>query len=497
MSGIRVTYSGLVSFGVNLISVITGLVFTLIVTRKLSVEEFGTWGLINGIIIYAMVISPIITYWVSREVARGERTANTAIISTGILSIAGVLIYLVAAFIVGLQSDADLNILLFATILIPILFIEHSLTAINLGHNPQASSYGFLVFEILKILAALLFIYYLKFGLEGAILASCVAYIGKIGIQAFYSKDQLRSKFQKNHLIKWLKLFWVPTYRTLPSLLALSDVVVFSIMTGSVVGVAYYTSARTIGLLVNHVRGLNKGLYPKLLQSEKHEFLQENLIKSLYFAFPLLAFSITFAKPGLFALNPIYQIAAPLVVFIGIRTFLTTLNRMLYDSHLAMEDIDKEGKKASSKDYFKSKLVLIPTLEIVKQGVYVGVLAILLYIYSFQTDSVIDLVLYWVAISLVIEIPITLYMTYLTKKSFKIKIDKNSIFKYLLTSVIVFGIIGLFMEENLEYKNSIFEFLPSLLLYAIISIIGYLVITYLIDNRTRLLIKGIMNEVRK
>ena len=497
MSGIRVTYSGLVSFGINLISVVTGLVFTLIVTRKLSVEEFGTWGLINGIIIYAMVISPIITYWVSREVARGERTAKTAIISNGVLSIAGVVIYLVAAFIVGLQSDADLNILLFATILIPILFIEHSLTAINLGHNPQASSYGFLVFEILKILAALLLIYYLKFGVEGAILASFIAYIGKIGIQAFYSKDQLRSKLQKNYLIKWLKLFWVPTYRTLPSLLASSDVVIFSIMTGSVVGVAYYTSARTIGLLVNHVRGLNKGLYPKLLESEKHEFLQENLIKSFYFAFPLLAFSITFAKPGLFALNPIYQIAAPIVILIGVRTFLTTFNRMLYDAHLAMEDIDKEGRKASSKDYARSKLVFIPTLEIAKQGIYVGVLAILLYIYSSQTDSVIDLVFYWVAISLVIEIPITLYMTYLTKKSFKIKIDRISIFKYLLTSVIVFGIIGLFMEENLEYKNSIFEFLPSLLLYAIISIIGYLVITYLIDNRTRSLIKGIMNEVKK
>src|SRR3989337_833770 len=179
--------------------------------------------------------------------------------------------------------------------------------------------------------------------MEGSFLASLVAYIGKIGIQAFYSKDQLRSKLQKNYLIKWLKLFWVPTYRTLPSLLASSDVVIFSIMTGSVVGVAYYTSARTIGLLVNHVRGLNKGLYPKLLESEKHEFLQENLIKSFYFAFPLLAFSITFAKPGLFALNPIYQIAAPIVILIGVRTFLTTFNRMLYDAHLAMEDIDKEG----------------------------------------------------------------------------------------------------------------------------------------------------------
>jgi len=43
MSNIRVTYSGLISLGTKFSSIITGLVFTLIVTRSLSPEEFGTW----------------------------------------------------------------------------------------------------------------------------------------------------------------------------------------------------------------------------------------------------------------------------------------------------------------------------------------------------------------------------------------------------------------------------------------------------------------------
>ena len=112
MAGIRVTYSGLINFGIRLISIVTGLVFVLIVTRSLSIDEFGTWGLINGIIIYAMVISPIITYWATREVARGEKTAKTAIFSSGGLSIIGLIIYLVAAYFVGIQSDVDVNIVL-------------------------------------------------------------------------------------------------------------------------------------------------------------------------------------------------------------------------------------------------------------------------------------------------------------------------------------------------------------------------------------------------
>ena len=56
MSGIRVTYSGLISFVVGLASVFTGIIFTIIVTRQLTPEEFGTWNLIGGLIVYAVII---------------------------------------------------------------------------------------------------------------------------------------------------------------------------------------------------------------------------------------------------------------------------------------------------------------------------------------------------------------------------------------------------------------------------------------------------------
>ena len=43
MSEIRVTYSGLISFIAGLITLGTGLVFTIIVTRSLSQQDYGTW----------------------------------------------------------------------------------------------------------------------------------------------------------------------------------------------------------------------------------------------------------------------------------------------------------------------------------------------------------------------------------------------------------------------------------------------------------------------
>ena len=200
MSNIRVTYSALISLFIRLISILSGTIFTLIVTRQLSVEEFGTWALISGIVIYAVIINPIINYWSTREIARGEKSGSTAIFSTGFFTIGGIVIYLVMAYFVGIESDVDLDILLFAVILIPVMFFNDVLTAINVGHKPHVTSYGFLVFEIIKILAAIILIYFLKMGLEGVIAASFFAYLGSIVILAIYAKPIVQSNFQQKYL---------------------------------------------------------------------------------------------------------------------------------------------------------------------------------------------------------------------------------------------------------------------------------------------------------
>ena len=496
MNNIRVTYSGLFAFAIRLFSIVTGTIFTLIITRQLSPEEFGTWGVINGIMIYALIVNPIINYWVTREIARGENTGNTAMVSTGMFSIVGMIVYVIAAYVIGITSNAELEILLFATFLVPVIFVYNSLSAIILGFKPQVRSYGLFVFEITKIPLALIFIYYLEMDVKGAILATLLAYVVSAIVLAFFARNHLRTHFQKKYFVKWMRMFWLPTYRTLPSSLAMSDVTVFTIITGSVVGVAYYTAAKTIGMLVNHVRALSTGLYPKLLESEKQEFLQENLIKLFYFAFPLTAFSIIFSKPGLFILNPIYIVATTFVIFISLRMFLKTLNQVFFEAMTGLEKIDK-NQHASFKEYTRSKLVWIPTFDLIRHGVYIGILAILLLFVTSGTDSILDLVLYWTIVGFIVEIPLTIYIIHITKKSFSLKVDKMSTMKYLLVSFVVFGTIGIIMEENLIYQESIFKFFPNLLMYVIVSIVGYFGITYFIDVKTKILFNAIWKEIRK
>ena len=60
MSNIRVTYSGLISLTIAISTIFTGLIFMLIVTRTLSQDDFGTWGVISGILPFVLILEQII-----------------------------------------------------------------------------------------------------------------------------------------------------------------------------------------------------------------------------------------------------------------------------------------------------------------------------------------------------------------------------------------------------------------------------------------------------
>lgn len=475
-------------------SILTGLIFTLIVTRELSQEEFGTWGLMGGLILYVTIIEPIISYWATRDIARGIEAGKTAVLSSGLFSIAGLGGYIVIVYLVSLQSNVDTDALLFASILLPMMFFNYTLNAVNLGWRPQAISYGFIIFEIVKIPFGFLFIYFMQLGIYGAILSSFIAYIASNVALLYFTREKLKEKFQLTILKKWLKISWLPLYRNIFPIIAYSDVVIFSLVTGSVLGIAYITSARAISGLVSYTQSFSQALYPKLLESGKREYLQENLVRLLYFAIPLFCFSIVFARPGLFVLNPIYEGAVPIVIFFSLRALLSTLNKTFYSSVQGIDDVDVK-ENSSIKNYLKSRLFLIPTLRIVQYGLLSISLIVGLMILINQNTSQLDLAMFLSIIAMIIEIPFTIHSFLIVKREFPLKLDYGAILKYCMISFIVSIFIFFIMDEFIKYEKSLFIFLPSLLPFIVMFIIMYFGLTYLIDQRTKILCKSIISEL--
>ena len=494
MSEIRVTYSGLIGLGIGLITIITGMIFILIITRSLTPEELGTWSLIGSLVTYVVIIEPMISYWTKREIARGIESGKTAILSSGVFSIVGFLAYLVIAYFVSEPTGADVNILFFAALMIPFIFLNRTISAIAIGWKPHLNSIGVLIFDASKLPAAIFFVYYLEQGINGAILSLIFAYIVSNIALAILLRNKIQHKINYNYLKNWLKRAWLPLYIKFPNMVVL-DVLIFSVITGSVTGLAYWIVAFTLGTMVRHAGQITRAVYPKLLSGGRKEYLQENLIRLFYFAFPCMAISISFAKPGLYALNPIYDIVALVVVFITLRSFLKILASAL---SLALQGIEKvDIKESTQKDYLKSKLFYLPTIRLIHRGVYLSTLAIGLLILIHFNSSQIDLLLYWSIIALIVQIPFTLYFYYLVRKSFPLSIDISATIKYLVTSIVVFGGIYFLMERFLEYTPTLIEFLPQLIPYMILGILAYLGITSLIDYRTRTLFNAIILEIKR
>lgn len=495
MSHVRVTYSGLISLIVGLGTLFTGLIFTLIITRQLSQEEFGTWSLIGTLITYVTIIDPIIAYWNTREIARGQDTGKTAIVSSSFMIPLAVFVYLGIAYFFGQQIELDYTILMLAAILIPVNFLRGLLVGIAHGFKPHIEAYGLLIFELSKIVIALILIYFLDLGLFGLILTVFLATLANVIILLIKTKEKLYGKFQIKFLKKWLRLFWLPSYPQISAILTTSDVAIFSLITGSVGSLAYWTAAMTISRIVHHSSDITKALYPKLLGGGKKEYFQDNLRIVFYFAFPLAAMSFTFMRPSLFALNPIYEVATPVLVFLIPAMFLRTLSEIFSQALRGIERVDV-NEKASFKDYLKSKLFFLPTLRNIQRGGYLVCLGLIILLFLPYSQNDIDLVIIWAVIALATHIPYNIYFHLLIKREFRPKIDYFSMLKYVLSSVIVFGLVFFLMNNYLEYKNSIFEFLPQLLIYVIIGIAGYLGLTYAIDKHTRKLFKLVISEIK-
>ena len=191
-----------------------------------------------------------------------------------------------------------------AMILVPANIVSNTLQAVNMGHRPHVTGYSMLFFHTLKIPFALALVYFLSLGLDGAITAVFLALAGKIALQIFFARKKLVQRFNPAFLYRWMKLSWIPVYNMLGSHIWISDIVIFPLITGSVVGVAYYAAAVAVSQIVLHASVISQALYPKLIAAGKHQYIAENLTRQLFFLLPMLGIVIAFSKPALYHPEP-------------------------------------------------------------------------------------------------------------------------------------------------------------------------------------------------
>ncbi len=496
MSNVRLSYSGLISFVIMVISAFTGLAFVLIVTRQLSPEEFGLWTLIGGLIVYVVIFEPISSFWVTRQIARNEKASVTGIGTNTFFSGIALAIYIVIIFFFVNRTDVDYNILLLAGILIPIYYINRSLISIAAGYKPQGIGYGTLVFEFIKIPCGLLLVYYGEMGIMGAILATAVGQSAQLVFYAYYVREKFREKFSVSDFKNWIKLAWLPLVAGGHDKIRLLDVAIFTIITGSLTGLAFWGVSLALSNIVGYSKSISAGLYPKLLFAQKGEYIEIVLKRALFFAIPLAGMAFVFTKPGLWVLNPLY-IEGVVVVYVWIVVQFIYIFEELFDAVLGgIEKVDV-GFGAKFKEYVKSRLITVPLIYTIGRCVYLGVISII-FVISLQTDMIeIETLVWWGITGIIIDMCIVTIFWKMIVKTLPFKWPILGIIKFISATLTASVVTYYFLENFLVYEKAIFMFLPSTIPYFLTYIGIYFSIMYTIDKDTRLFIKSIVQEIKQ
>jgi len=484
---IRLRYTGLVAFASKIFSVFTGLAFLLFLTRNVTLEDFGVWALVMVVIHYIIFPHSLTNYWVTRYVARGFKVAKTGLATNLALSLLGFVFSLLISPYIAKTVNADPAYFMVGSLIVPAWYLVLSLEAVARGCIPHIIGYGFVTFEITKVILGLIMIVYMKIGLYGAFMSLVIAYL----VQAIFLLASLRGyvtagNIDLNTAKKWLKMSWVPFYEGLAYLLLSLDAFIVTLLTFSSLPLSLWRSALTITTIVSYSTELASALYPKLLSGGSKQDVETSFKLVLMFAIPCAIGALILAEPLLRIFKREFVDAAIILRVNVLTVLLTCVVGILNFVIIGTEKIDIED--ASFKKLLKSRLFLLPTLSYIQALVYLPTICIAsAIIINLSLKPVeVNVPLACTLIGLFSLIPIFTYKYKLAKKILLFQFPVKSSAKYGLASIALAGVIILF------HPKTTVQTIASVFLGAF----AYFSVLFTIDKDTRQLINSIISTFK-
>jgi len=433
---IRLRYPGFVLFLSRLMSVGTGLIFSLIVVRNVSIEEFGIYGNMGDMISYFTFLSTIIPFWAMRFVARRHAgSSKTGLMANLILSIISAVLYLLLLPLImkGLNIPRGYT-LVYGLLSLQIIevYAYSAFTYILRAKRPQVVGYGFLIFEACKVILVLIFIPILHMGLLGAVLSIILARLLEFTLYLRVMANDLREMVIWGYVREWIKASFVNVYNIAGQwIISFAPILLF--MHSGECARAYYGAALTITSIIGYSSLLAFSLYPRLLSQSSSSDVTTSLRTVLMFAIPMTFGAIALSGSYLTILKPDYVVARPILILLAVSTFCITLSNVFHAVVVGTERFDAEAK-IPIKKLIKSRLFLLFTVTHVRGIALVSLTYVTL---SFMAGTPYEAAFLLAAVNLVASI-VTMLMKYaIARRGLPFSMPWGGIVKYLLSSVVM------------------------------------------------------------
>jgi O-antigen/teichoic acid export membrane protein len=484
---IRTQYSGFILFAAKLLTVATGIVFTLLITTTVTPDVYGVWGKIIIIIPYFTLLSTAFPFWVMRFVARDkEGAAKTGIFANlGIASIATVVYLALLPLIIPIFSLENYVILsVVAAAQIVELYLISVLEGCLQAQQPHLVGYGLLIGELCKVTVAYVLMVGLNLSLLGALLGIVIAY----GIKAiFYFKviwQELKSKLVFSYVKEWIKGSMFNIYNIIGDRIAAMIFLMLAIYGGDL-GMSFYQGALPIANIITYSAFLAFALYPKLLAESKMEEATASLKMVLMFAIPMTMGVLVVPDSYLRILDlgkGEYVPAVPVLMILAVDGLILTTSTIFSYVLYGIEKVDEKAQ-IPFKQVAKSRLFIAFSLPYVHSVITLPTAYYVLT--NFTANQPLLVAIYVTGINTAAHFAMFMVQYIIVRKAVRVEIPWKNIAKYIFASAVMASILFVVHSEK------------TLLTLAITAIGGvvYLALLLLIDKEAKMLAKDILKEL--
>lgn len=477
----------MIIFAAQLSSIVSGLVFTLLLARNMTQQEYGIWANIFDLVGYFLLFNGLFPFWTLRFVARRkEGAAKTGLLANLIVFLASTTIYIVLApslthaFSI---SGQYVPLYLIASFQIVNMHLIATLESILRARKPETIGYGLLIEEICKVALAYLFIVRLQQLFLGALLSLIISSSVQILYYLRLTSKDLREKIQWTCVKEWIKGSTANIYNAVGSQMATLPIILLFLLGGQAAR-GNYQAASTFSNMIAYSLSLSFALYPKLLAESNMKDVTLSLKTMLMFAIPLTTIVLSIPQSLLIILNIHYSEATPVLLLLATDAFVLLISQFYTSVILGTERLDEEAKIPLRK-LLKSKIMKVFTLPYIQAAISIP--TCLLVLTQFTTDRPANAAAYVTAINLATHTLVLLIQCFTIRTDIPIKIPWKNIGKYMVAS----GASAAVLYVLPHTTTLLFTFA-----LAVVGAAVYAAILLPIDKEARKLVTGIWKELR-
>jgi len=483
---IRTQYSGFIFFTAKLISVATGIAFTLMITRSVTEKDFGAYGTLNISLGFFTILSSVVPFWLMRFVARDKEGAvKTGIVANMIIAGIAVLVYITLFPLIITAFRLEDYVVPYAIVTLQIieLYFIAALEACLQAQRPHFVGYGLLVSEGCKVILAYMLIVQLRLSFLGIVLSLAIAFGVKI---AFYFRtiwEELRSKINFKYIKEWLKGSSFNMYNIAGDRIAAIIFLMIPIYGGQI-STSYYEAALSIAGIVTYSSFLAYALYPKLLAENTIEEVTVSLKTVLMFAIPMTVGILAIPSSYLIILKGVYVVATPVLAILAVDSLILTTSSIFSTVLFGIEKFDEKAE-IPFRQVIRSRLFILFSLPYVHSLITLPTAFYLLN--NFANNQPLLVSTYVTAINTLAHFAMFVVLYIIVRKAVKVTIPWRNITKYVFASLVMAPILIAVHPTRLSLT----------LVVTAVGGIFYLTLLMLIDKETRKLVAAILRQIRK